>query len=234
MSKLRVVVIGTGNVGGIAVRCLLGREDVELVGVWGRTRNIGIDAGLHDTDQPCGVIVTDSEDAIFALRPDAAVMAINVRDPLQAQTVNERWFVKLLEHGINVVTASDGSLVFPPAHADQAYVGRLAAAALKGGASFYANGQEPGFVDHMALLAATLSNTIRRITSSRSLSAPSPRAKSPRCGSVPAPGSPGAKRSWSSMSTGCATISRPNGSRPTAMAACASRSRAIPISRWNA
>jgi hypothetical protein len=133
--------------------------------VWGRSRNIGIDAGLLDTDQPCGVIVTDSEDAIFALRPDAAVMAINVRDPLQAQTVNERWFVKLLEHGINVVTASDGSLVFPPAHADQAYVGRLAAAALKGGASFYANGQEPGFVDHMALLAATLSNTIRRITS---------------------------------------------------------------------
>lgn len=165
MSKLRVVVIGTGNVGGIAVRCLLGRDDVELVGVWGRTQNIGKDAGLLDSDQPCGVIITDSEDAIFALKPDCAVMALNIRDPMQAQGVNEAWHIKLLEAGINVVTASDGSLVYPPAHIDQAYVARLRAAGEKGGATLYANGQEPGFVDHMALLATTLSNTIRRITS---------------------------------------------------------------------
>lgn len=165
MGKLKVVVIGTGNVGGISVRCLIGRDDVELVGVWGRSRNIGTDAGLLDSDQPCGVLITDSEDEIFALKPDCAVMALNIRDPLEAQSVNERWFVKLLEHGINVVTASDGSLVFPPAHGDQEYVKRLEAAAFKGGATFYANGQEPGLVDHMALLAATMSNTIRRITS---------------------------------------------------------------------
>ncbi len=165
MRKLKVVVIGTGNVGGIAVRCLLGRDDVELVGVWGRSRNIGLDAGLLDGDEPSGVIISDDEDAIFALKPDCAVMALNIRDPLEAQKVNERWFVKLLEAGINVVTASDGSLVFPPAHSDQAYVKRLEAAGRKGGATFYANGQEPGFVDHMALLAATMSNTIARITS---------------------------------------------------------------------
>lgn len=165
MTKLRVVVIGTGNIASIAVRCLQGRNDVELVGVWGRSQNIGLDAGLLDTDQPCGVIVTGSEDEIFALRPDCAVMALNVRDPLEAQKINEAWHIKLLEAGINIVTASDGSLVYPPAHADQAYVERLRAAGLKGGATLFANGQEPGFVDHMALLAATLSNTIRRITS---------------------------------------------------------------------
>jgi 2,4-diaminopentanoate dehydrogenase len=165
MTKLRVVVIGTGNVGGIAVRCLQGRDDVELVGVWGRSQNIGTDAGLLDTDQPCGVIVTNCEDEILGLQPDCAVMALNVRDPIEAQRVNEVWHLKLLEHGINVVTASDGSLVFPPSHADQAYVARLEAAAKNGGATFYANGQEPGFVDHMAMLATTLSNTIRRITS---------------------------------------------------------------------
>jgi hypothetical protein len=165
MSKLRVVVIGTGNLGAIAVRCLQGREDVELVGVWCRSRNIGMDAGLLDTDQPVGVTITASEDEIFALKPDCALMALNIRDPLQAQSVNGAWHIKLLERGINVVTASDGSLVYPPAHADQAYVERLRAAALKGGATFYANGQEPGFVDHMAMLATTMSNTIRRITS---------------------------------------------------------------------
>jgi hypothetical protein len=47
-------------------------------------------------------------------------MALNVRDPIEAQSVNGEWHVKLLERGINVVTASDGSLVFPPSHADQA------------------------------------------------------------------------------------------------------------------
>lgn len=33
--KLRVVVIGTGNVAGAAIRCLKGRKNMELVGVWG-------------------------------------------------------------------------------------------------------------------------------------------------------------------------------------------------------
>lgn len=165
MAKLRIVVIGTGNIGGIAVRCLQGRDDVELVGVWGRSQHIGTDAGLLDTDRPIGVIVTDSVEEIFALKPDCAVMALNVRDPMEAVQVNGEWHVKLLEAGINVVTASDGSLVFPPSHPDQAYVARLQAAGEKGGATFYGNGQEPGFVDHMAMLATTLSNTIRRITS---------------------------------------------------------------------
>ncbi len=165
MNKLRVVVIGTGNIGSIAVRCLQGRGDLVLVGVWSRSQNIGMDAGLLDTDLPCGVIVTDNIDEIFALKPDCALMALNVRDPLEAQTVNEAWHIRLLENGINVVTASDGSLVFPPAHADQAYVKRLQAAGVKGDATLYANGQEPGFVDHLALLATTMSNTIKRITS---------------------------------------------------------------------
>jgi hypothetical protein len=163
--KLRVVVIGTGNIAGIAARVLRGREDVELVGVWGRSKHIGMDAGLLDTDMPCGVVITDKEQDIFSLKPDCAVMALNVRDPRQAQLVNGAWFIKLLENGVNVVTPSDGGLVYPPAHVDQAYVARLEAAAKKGNVTFYMNGQEPGFVEHMALLCATLSNTIKRITS---------------------------------------------------------------------
>jgi hypothetical protein len=165
MSKLKVVIIGAGNLGSIAVRCLQGRADVELVGVWSRSRHVGLDAGLLDSDQRVGVVVTDDADAILALRPDCALMALNVRNPLEAQGVNEAWHIRLLENGINVVTASDGSLVFPSAHPDQTYVERLGAAGISGGATLYANGQEPGFVDHMALLAATMSNTIRRITS---------------------------------------------------------------------
>ncbi len=162
---LRVVIIGSGNIAGIAARTLQGREDVELVGVWSRSSNIGIDAGLLDTDSPCGVIVTGNEDEIFALKPDCALMALNIRDPVEAQAVNGAWFIKLLEAGINVVTVSDGGLVYPPAHMDQGYVARIEAAARKGGVTFYMNGQEPGFVEHMAMLALTLSNTIKSVTS---------------------------------------------------------------------
>jgi hypothetical protein len=165
MEKHRVVVIGTGNVGAIAIRALQGRADIELVGVWSRSRHIGMDAGLIDTDEPSGIIVTGDENEIFALEPDCAVMVLNIRDPQQAQQVNGTWYVKLLERGINVVTASDGGLVYPPAHVDQTYVADLEAAAVRGGATLYMNGQEPGFVEHMAMLATTMSNTIKRITS---------------------------------------------------------------------
>lgn len=164
-AKLKFAVIGAGNVGGIAVRALQGRDDVDLVGVWSRSKHVGKDAGLLDTDVPCGVVITDRDEDIFHLKPDCAVMALNIRDPAEAQLVNGAWFVKLLERGINVVTASDGGLVYPPAHHDQVYVEQLRAAALKGGVTFYMNGQEPGSVEHMAMLAATMSNTIKRISS---------------------------------------------------------------------
>ena len=39
--KLRVVVIGTGNLAGIAIRSLQGREDAELVGVWAHKETAG-------------------------------------------------------------------------------------------------------------------------------------------------------------------------------------------------
>ena len=42
MKKLRVVVIGTGNVASVAIRCLKGREDVELVGVWAHKETAGL------------------------------------------------------------------------------------------------------------------------------------------------------------------------------------------------
>ena len=58
--KLRVVVIGTGNVAGVAIRCLKGREDMELVGVWAHKetapQHIGMDSGLLDLNEPNGEI----------------------------------------------------------------------------------------------------------------------------------------------------------------------------------
>ena len=64
--KLRVVVIGTGNVAGVAIRCLKGREDMELVGVWAHKetapQHIGMDSGLLDLNEPNGVVITGDEE----------------------------------------------------------------------------------------------------------------------------------------------------------------------------
>ena len=124
-----------------------------------------MDAGLLDTDTPLGVIITGDEARHFCPQTGLCRDGIEPARPAGGAAINGAWFVKLLENGINVVTASDGGLVFPAAHVDQAYVARLEAAARKGNVTFYMNGQEPGFVEHMAMLGATLSNTIKRVTS---------------------------------------------------------------------
>jgi 2,4-diaminopentanoate dehydrogenase len=167
--KWRVVVIGTGNVGSITCRCLQGRDDVELVGVWAHRETagdqVGLDAGLLDGNVPSGVIVTDSEDEIFALKPDCAVMVINIRNLEEAKEIDGRWYIKFLENGINVVTPSIPGLAWPRGFDDKEFVTRIEAAAKKGDATIYMNGQEPGVTEHLAMLLATCSNTIKSITS---------------------------------------------------------------------
>lgn len=169
-NKLRVVVWGTGNVAGIAIRCIQGRNDMELVGVWAHRETagklIGTDSGLLDTDAPNHVIITGDEEELFALKPDCVVCAINIRNPVVSDKVNGDWYKKFLTRGINVVSPSVANLVYPPASPDQQYIKDIDIAAKKGHASIYVNGQEPGFAEHLATLLATCSNTIQSITTS--------------------------------------------------------------------
>lgn len=166
--KLRVVVIGTGNIGGIVCRCIQGREDMELVGVWAHKEAaghlIGTDAGLLDGYEPCGITITGDEEDIFALAPDCAIMVINVRDPRAAMAVNGEWYAKLLTRGINVVTPSVGDLLWPKGAVSPEFVAAMQAAGEAGGASIYMNGQEPGYAESQAFLLASCSNTIKRLT----------------------------------------------------------------------
>lgn len=168
MKKYRVAVIGTGNVAGIAIRCISGREDMELVGVWGHretaARLIGTDSGLLDTDTPNGIIITADEEEIFALKPDCAIMAINIRDPFAAASVNGAWYRKFLSRGINVVSPSVPDLMWPKAAFNKQLVEEIRKAAEEGKASIYINGQEPGYAEHQAMMLATCSNTIRSLT----------------------------------------------------------------------
>lgn len=166
--KLRVVVIGTGNVAGITIRCLKDRADMELVGVWAHKETaghvIGTDSGLLDLDIPNGIIITGDEEEIFALKPDCAVMAINIRDPMAAAGINGAWYKKFLTRGINVVSPSVPDLIWPRGAFDQQFVKEIREAAEQGGASIFINGQEPGYAENQALLLATCSNTIKSLT----------------------------------------------------------------------
>ena len=166
--KIRVIVIGTGNVAGVAIRCLKGREDMELVGVWAHAETaghlIGTDSGLLDLDEPNGVLITGDIEELYALKPDAAVMAINIRDMMKADAINAEWYANLLSHGINVVSPSVSGLFWPKRYPSQELVAGLEAACVAGNASLYMNGQEPGLAENLAMLLATCSNTIKTLT----------------------------------------------------------------------
>lgn len=157
---LRTVVWSTGGVGSIAIEAIQGRPDLELTGVWVHSpEKVGKDAGSLAGIDPVGVTATDDADALIALQPDCVVYAASGPDR-DAGAVPD--YLKLLEAGINVVSTSSTSLVYPPAYYSPQWREQMESAAKAGDASFYASGIFPGFgSDQLALLLATQSRTIR-------------------------------------------------------------------------
>lgn len=164
MSKpARVVVWSTGGVGSIAIDAVRLRPDLELVGVWVHSPDkVGEDAGELAGVDPIGVAATHDAEALIALAPDCVVYAASGPDR-DAGAVPD--YLRLLEAGINVVSTSSTSLVYPPSYFATEWRDQLDAAAASGNASFYASGIFPGFAsDQLALLMTTQSKRIRTIT----------------------------------------------------------------------
>jgi hypothetical protein len=71
----RVIQFSTGNVGRHSLRAIIGRPDLELVGVHAaNSEKIGRDAAeLCGLDQPSGIIATDDVDALVDLGADCVV-----------------------------------------------------------------------------------------------------------------------------------------------------------------
>lgn len=162
---MRVVVWSTGGVGSNAIDALRRRPDLELVGVWVHSPDkIGKDAGELAGGEPVGVTATDDAEALIGLKPDCVVYAASGPNRDGAAVPD---YVRLLAAGINVVSTSSTSLVYPPSYFAPNWRDELDAAATAGGASFYASGIFPGFAsDQLALLMTTQSKSIRRITAS--------------------------------------------------------------------
>ncbi len=159
-SPLRTVVWSTGGVGSIAIDAIRRRPDLDLVGVWVHSEEkIGRDAGELAGGSPIGVAATNDADALIAMRPDCVVYAASGPER-DAGAVPD--YLKLLEAGINVVSTTSTTLIYPPAYYSPDWRDQLEKAARAGNASFYASGIFPGFgSDQLALLLATQSKTIR-------------------------------------------------------------------------
>jgi hypothetical protein len=163
----RVVVWSTGGVGSIAIDAIRRRPDLELVGVWVHSpQKVGRDAGDLVGGDPMGVAATNNVDALIAQQPDCVVYAASGPER-DAGAVPD--YLRLLEAGINVLSTTSTSLVYPPAYFAAAWRDQLEAAAKSGNASFYASGIFPGFgSDQLALVLATQSKTIRTLKVLRS------------------------------------------------------------------
>ena len=165
MRTLRTLVWSTGGVGANAIDAIRRRPDLELVGVWVHSPDkVGKDAGELAGGEPLGVVATNDADALIALAPDCVVYAASGPERDGAAVPD---YLRLLEAGINVVSTSSTSLVYPPSYFAPDWRDQLETAAKAGGASFYVSGIFPGFAsDQLALLMTTQSKNIRCITAS--------------------------------------------------------------------
>jgi hypothetical protein len=160
---LRAIVWSTGGVGANAIDAISRRPDLELVGVWVHSPDkVGKDVGELADGEPLGLLATNDAEALIALAPDCVVYAASGPDRDGAAVPD---YVRLLTAGINVVSTSSTSLVYPPSYYAPQWRDEMEAAAKAGGASFYASGIFPGFAsDQLALLMTTQSKSIRQIT----------------------------------------------------------------------
>ncbi len=142
-AKRRVVHVGTGMTGSVALRAIIDDPALDLVGLKvSSPEKVGTDAGQLCGRPDVGVTATDEVAAVLGARPDCiayCATAVRREDEVIADIVG------YLEAGINVVTISAIPMVYPQA-APANWREPIAKAAQKGGATFYATGCEPGFV----------------------------------------------------------------------------------------
>ena len=139
----KVVQFSTGNVGQHALKAIIGRPDLELVGVHAASPNkVGRDAAeLCGLSEPTGIVATDDVDALIALGPDCVVYTAQAETrPMEAI----EQLTKLLAAGIDVVGSSMVWLV-TPGQADEWLRGPLEKACREGNSSLYVNGIDPGY-----------------------------------------------------------------------------------------
>lgn len=157
---LRVVQWTTGNVAVEAVKALLTRRDVELVGAYAYSPDkVGKDVGvLCSLGMDLGVCATDDVDALFALDPDCAVYTPLHFDVDEVQ--------RILRAGVNIVTSAEFLTGRNLSDSDRTAV---EAAAKRGGATIFGSGMNPGFAQMVAAISSGVSTNVRHASMTESV-----------------------------------------------------------------
>ena len=159
-NPVRVVQWTTGNIAREAVPTVLGRDDMQLVGVFAFSpAKVGVDvADLVGLDAPTGVAATDDIDELLALDPDCVVYS-----PLH---FNINHVERILAAGVNIVTTTAfmTGRTLPAGERN-----RVIAAAEAGGASIFGGGMNPGFSAVLTAVGAGISREVRHVRVSESV-----------------------------------------------------------------
>ena len=160
MKRIKVIQVATGAVGTHSLRAILGRKDMELVGLLVFSPDkVDKDAGELVGCDPVGVRATDNFDEILAM--DADAVSFNaLGDTLDPATALDQ-ICLLLESGKNVCSTSLSALVYPKVEIRHGMSERLESACEKGGVSFHGTGVNPGFM--MEVWPIVLGRLVRHI-----------------------------------------------------------------------
>lgn len=156
----RVIIWSTGNVGKHAIRAVLDRADLRLVGVHTYTAaKAGVDIGELLGATPIGVKATSDVDRMVARKADVVIHTplpslVHGTDPNEDLDV----ICRLLASGKDVITTV--GYLYPKVHGPEV-VRRLERACREGGSSFHGTGLNPGWLGELVPL--TMSALSRRI-----------------------------------------------------------------------
>lgn len=159
----RVIQWGTGNVGKHSLRAIIGRPDLELVGlkVYSDSK-VGVDAGDLVGGPKTGILAIKDVDRLLEI--DADVVVYN---PLGVTLADLSPIVSdicmLLSRGYNVASSAIETAIYPPALVPEV-LDQIREACEKGKTSFLAGGINPGFgMDLLPVYLSRLSRTIHQI-----------------------------------------------------------------------
>ena len=150
---LRVIQWTTGNIGRRSLHAIIGRDDMELVGVYAHGADkVGVDAAeLSGWPEPTGVTATNDIDALLALKPDACCY-----NPLWPN-IDE--LTRLLEAGVNVCSSAAWITGGKQSPED---LERIRKACEKGNSTIFGSGAHPGMTNLVGMVLQRLLRAGRR------------------------------------------------------------------------
>ncbi|MCG5432501.1 dihydrodipicolinate reductase [Mycobacterium sp. MYCO198283] len=142
-APLRVIQWTTGNIGRRSLHAIIGRPDMELVGVYAHSPDkVGVDAAaLADWPKPTGITATDDVGQLLALGADACCY-----NPLWPD-VDE--LVALLAAGVNVCTSAAWITGGKQSAADRE---RIRTACETGHSTIFGSGAHPGMTNVVGMV----------------------------------------------------------------------------------